>query len=288
MAEKENFEDDNLENDNKQDENDFNKELEEIEKKLTNNKDFKELVNSTIDYYKQLSDIKVEELMMKENERLLKLGYGIYYEEAERPDEERMYVHEGVSCSKCGIKSIIGTRYLCSECEYFNLCPLCEKLNFYEKEYHEHNFYKIRKKEDMDKFQCDYKFEIDIKNNEVEIHKDNINNRYKFSFKNTGKKDWPEKTFVKCLSDVSNCDFDQKYIGGAKTNINKDIEITIKNMTFSQKEYCRCVITLFGKDKNDDIIKFLSPFEIHFIDPNKEKEKEKKKEKEIKNVDNNI
>ncbi len=101
MADNENFEDDNLENDNKQDENDFNKELEEIEKKLTNNKDFKELVDSTIDYYKQLSDIKVEELMMKENERLLKLGYGIYYEEAERPDEERMYVHEGVSCSKC-------------------------------------------------------------------------------------------------------------------------------------------------------------------------------------------
>ena len=282
MAENENFEDDNLENDNKQDENDFNKELEEIEKKLTNNKDFKELVNSTIDYYKQLSDIKVEELMMKENERLLKLGYGIYYEEAERTDEERMYVHEGVSCSKCGIKSIIGTRYLCSECEYFNLCPLCEKLNFYEKEYHEHNFYKIRKKEDMDKFQCDYKFEILINKNVVEKHKDDNNNKYKFSFKNTGKKDWPEKTFVKCLADVSNCDFEQKNIGGVKINMIKEIKVTIKKMVFSEREYCRCVITLYGLDESGNIIKFLSPFEIHFTDPNKEKEKE------IKNVDNNI
>ena len=282
MSENEDLQDDNLENNNKQDENDFNKELEEIEKKLTNNKDFKELVSSTIDYYKQLSDIKVEELMMKENERLLKLGYGIYYEEAERPDDERMYVHEGVSCSKCGIKSIIGTRYLCSECEYFNLCPLCEKLNFYEKEYHEHNFYKIRKKEDMDKFQCDYKFEI-LNNNEVEKHREDNNYKYRFCIKNTGKKNWPEKTFVKCLADVSNCDFEQKFIGGLKINSNKEIEVIIKKMIFSQREYCRCVITLYGQDdQNDNIIKFLSPFEIHFIEPKKEKEKE------IKNVDNNI
>ena len=279
MSENEDLQDDNLENNNKQDENDFNKELEEIEKKLTNNKDFKELVNSTIDYYKQLSDIKVEELMMKENERLLKLGYGIYYEEAERPDEERMYVHEGVSCSKCGIKSIIGTRYLCSECEYFNLCPLCEKLNFYEKEYHEHNFYKIRKKEDMDKFQCDYKFEI-LGNNEVEKHSDKNNNEYNFTFKNTGNKDWPQNTFVKCITNVSNCEFEEYNIGGLKIDKKKAINLTITNMFFSQKEYCRCVITLYAlDDKNDNIIKFLSPFEINFIKP--------KKEKEIKNVDNN-
>jgi hypothetical protein len=285
MAENEDLQDNNLENNNKQDENDFNKELEEIEKKLTNNKDFKELVDSTIDYYKQLSDIKVEELMMKENERLLKLGYGIYYEEAERPDEERMYVHEGVSCSKCGIKSIIGTRYLCSECEYFNLCPLCEKLNFYEKEYHEHNFYKIRKKEDMDKFQCDYKFEIDIVNNEIEKHREDNNNIYRLYFKNTGKKDWPKNTFVKCIPQVSNCELEENNIVGLKRGATKAIDLIIKNMTFSQKkEYCRCVITLYGLDESDNIIKFLSPFEIHFIEPKKEKEKEK----EIKNVDNNI
>lgn len=271
----------NEENNVKQDENDLIKELEEVEKKLKDNKDFKELVKASIDYYKQLSEIKVNELMMKEDERLLKLAHGIYYEEAERPDDERMYVHEGVSCSKCGIKSIIGTRYLCSVCEYFNLCPLCEKLNFYEA-YHEHDFYKIRKKEDLDKFQCDYKFEIDINENEYPKHEDNNNNKYRFSFINTGKKNWPQMTYVKCLTDASNCEFEKKFIGGVTIGNKKEIELLINNIVVSEKEYCRCVITLYGQDANHNEIKFLSPFEIHFIEP------KKKKDKDMKNVENNI
>ena len=272
----------NEENNVKQDENDLIKELEEVEKKLKDNKDFKELVKASIDYYKQLSEIKVNELMMKEDERLLKLAHGIYYEEAERPDDERMYVHEGVSCSKCGIKSIIGTRYLCSVCEYFNLCPLCEKLNFYEGAYHEHDFYKIRKKEDLDKFQCDYKFEIDINENEYPKHEDNNNNKYKFTFINSGNKNWPQMTFVKCLTDASNCQFEEKWIGGLKKDSRKEIELLINNIAFSEKEYCRCVITLYGQDENKNEIKFLSPFEIHFIEP------KKKNDKDMKNVENNI
>ena len=257
-------------------EKEFEKKLEELENKLKDNKDFENLVTTSLDYYKQLSDIKVDELMMKENERLLKLAYGIYYEEAERSDEERMYVHEGVSCSKCGIKSIIGTRYLCSVCEYFNLCPLCEKLNFYEGEYHDHDFIKIRKKDDLNKFNCDYKFEIELKNNEVEKHEDK-NDKYKFFFKNTGNEDWPQNTYIKCITTESNCDFEEKYIGGLKIGKTKEIELNIKNIIFSQREYCRCVITLYVKDQKQ--IKFISPFEIHFIE---------KKKNELQNKDNNI
>ena len=257
-------------------EKEFEKELEELENKLKDNKDFKNLVTTSLDYYKQLSEIKVDELMMKENERLLKLAYGIYYEEAERTDEERMYVHEGVSCSKCGIKSIIGTRYLCSVCEYFNLCPLCEKLNFYEGEYHDHDFIKIRKKDDLNKFNCDYKFEIELGNNEVEKHEDK-NDKYKFFFINTGKKDWPQNTYIKCITTESNCDFEEKYIGGLTKGKKKEIELNIKNIIFSQREYCRCVITLYVKDQKQ--IKFISPFEIHFI---------QKKKNELQNKDNNI
>ena len=257
-------------------EKEFEKELEELEKNLKDNKDFKNLLNTSLEYYKQLSDIKVDELKMKENERLLKLAYGIYYEEAERTDEERMYVHEGVSCSKCGIKSIIGTRYLCSVCEYFNLCPLCEKLNFYEGEYHDHDFIKIRKKDDLNKFNCDYKFEIELKNNEVEKHEDK-NDKYKFFFKNTGNEDWPQNTYIKCITTESNCDFEEKYFGGLTKGNKKEIELNIKNIIFSQREYCRCVITLYVKDQKQ--IKFISPFEIHFI---------QKKKNELQNKDNNI
>lgn len=35
-------------------------------------------------------------------------------------------IHEGVSCSKCGIAQINGPRYRCFSCEDYNLCEICE------------------------------------------------------------------------------------------------------------------------------------------------------------------
>ena len=265
-------------------EKEFEKELEELENKLKGNKDFENLVTTSLDYYKQLSDIKVDELMMKENERLLKLAYGIYYEEAERSDEERMYVHEGVSCSKCGIKSIIGTRYLCSVCEYFNLCPLCEKLNFYEGEYHDHDFIKIRKKEDLTKltkYNSNYDFTIHtngLNENEILI---NISNKYNFEIENNGKNDWPSKTIIYCIPQVSNYEFKKLEIVGLKKNQKRNITFEfIDKPHFSQYDYCRCVMKIYGIDDQENIINFISPYELHFI-------RDKNKENNEKNKDNN-
>ncbi len=36
------------------------------------------------------------------------------------------YVHEGISCVKCGTRPIKGTRYKCYVCPDFNLCEFCE------------------------------------------------------------------------------------------------------------------------------------------------------------------
>ncbi len=34
-------------------------------------------------------------------------------------------VHEGIECDNCGAKSFEGTRYLCANCDYYNLCEKC-------------------------------------------------------------------------------------------------------------------------------------------------------------------
>ena len=42
-------------------------------------------------------------------------------------------------CNGCGIKPIVGIRYVCSECKNFNFCETCE-----ENVKHEHYFLKVR------------------------------------------------------------------------------------------------------------------------------------------------
>ena len=34
-------------------------------------------------------------------------------------------MHEGIECDNCGAKGFEGTRYLCANCDYFNLCEKC-------------------------------------------------------------------------------------------------------------------------------------------------------------------
>lgn len=55
------------------------------------------------------------------------------------------YVHEGISCVKCGTRPIKGTRYKCFVCSDFNLCEFCEtQANEHTLE---HAFLKIRRPE---------------------------------------------------------------------------------------------------------------------------------------------
>jgi hypothetical protein len=58
---------------------------------------------------------------------------------------EQGFIHEGISCIKCGTRPIKGTRYKCFVCSDFNLCEFCEtQANDHTLE---HAFLKIRRPE---------------------------------------------------------------------------------------------------------------------------------------------
>ena len=43
-------------------------------------------------------------------------------------------IHNGIECDSCGVKNFDGIRYLCANCDYYNLCEKCyiqEKYDHY-------------------------------------------------------------------------------------------------------------------------------------------------------------
>ena len=98
--------------------------------------------------------------------------------------------HRDIICSNCFEKDFIGNRYMCSECNNYNLCQKCEKC-LIEKEIHdrEHTFIQLK-----DPIQADDYFEYNniIGNYIKEIN--NISNKgnyydLKITIINNGKKD---------------------------------------------------------------------------------------------------
>jgi hypothetical protein len=51
-------------------------------------------------------------------------------------------IHEGSKCTLCGISPIVGYRYHCNVCKYFDLCTECEEKSG---ESHPHPLLKFRK-----------------------------------------------------------------------------------------------------------------------------------------------
>eukprot|EP00698_Gefionella_okellyi_P026143 TRINITY_DN9874_c0_g1_i1.p1 TRINITY_DN9874_c0_g1~~TRINITY_DN9874_c0_g1_i1.p1 ORF type:complete len:261 (-),score=48.58 TRINITY_DN9874_c0_g1_i1:65-742(-) len=41
-------------------------------------------------------------------------------------------VHQGISCNDCGVRPIIGTRYKCTVCYNYDLCPECQASERYK------------------------------------------------------------------------------------------------------------------------------------------------------------
>jgi len=100
--------------------------------------------------------------------------------------------HKDIICSNCFEKDIKGNRYICSECNNYNLCQKCEKL-LNEKEIHdrEHTFIQIK-----DPIQADDYFEYNnIIGNYCKEIKKNSNDKQKNDYKlditviNNGKND---------------------------------------------------------------------------------------------------
>ena len=229
--------------------------LREINTKNRNKFQIK-ISNELIESYNKIIETRKKQLIQNEMNLELDISYFINPNKNIRV-EERLYKHEGISCSSCGIKPISGHRYMCLECPYYNLCSLCEL-----KESHEHYLTKIRFKEDLDNknyFSNDFRFKVIFLKKEVNMNKDN---KCEFNLENIGTRDWPKDTSIICLKDCSDCDFDPTHLGKVESGKKGTVNVRMKKINFSKNNKCRCVFTLKGKDRDNNLIKFLFPYEI--------------------------
>ena len=213
-------------------------------------------IKNILEYFEEIKKQKVDD----EKNRLITVSYLIDPNE-NISEKERLYKHEGISCSKCKIKNIKGNRYMCKECPYYNLCFICEFVNYYDENPHEHDFIKIRTEKDLNKIKGDYRFKMSFNKNEISMTKNDI---YELNFENIGEKDWPKETKVVCLKDNSDCEFDDTLIGKVESHKKMTVNIKMKNMKFTNN-ICHCTFTLKAKDRNNRDIKFLFPSEINII-----------------------
>jgi hypothetical protein len=98
--------------------------------------------------------------------------------------------HTDIICSNCFEKDFIGNRYMCSECNNYNLCQKCEKSSI-EKEIHdrEHTFIEIKEPIQINDY---FEYSNIIGNYCKEINNIQIMGNYydlKITIINNGKKD---------------------------------------------------------------------------------------------------
>ena len=92
--------------------------------------------------------------------------------------------HQNVICNNC-YEKVKGKRFICSECNNYNLCQNCEK-NFFKKQIHnrDHVLIQINKPIDVDNNLL--KYNNIIKQNNIVITADITNFKLNFSFINNG------------------------------------------------------------------------------------------------------
>ncbi len=230
---------------------------------------FKPLLNKAKEYYDNKMKYEIEKDKRKREQRYLHLSYFIYYskyKELNVPKEERLYIHDGIRCEKCGVYPIQGHRYFCPICLLYNLCALCEKLEEYEQNPHEHGLIKLRKKEDLNSFNEKYKFEIEIQNmtKNFEI-KTNKNNVYNINVLNKGKEPWPRDTSITCIKELSDLEIQEGTIGNVEPGSKKTYQLRLKNVNFRDSNVKNVVLTLKAKLRSGEDIKFLYPIELRIF-----------------------
>ena len=102
-------------------------------------------------------------------------------------------IHYGIKCEKCFQEPIKGYRYKCSVCNDYNLCDKCEEKNSIENE-HPHNFIKIRKDQNNNRFNySNYSYEcIKIEPEILEFFEGTEQANFEITLKNNGNEAWPE------------------------------------------------------------------------------------------------
>ena len=135
----------------------YNFQIEKVKKlpkwKKKENKEY--LQSSLKDSWKNISNDIIKDL----NSLKLEQGCAEYsklkkqFEESEKKINKQK--HNDIVCNNCYKKDFSGKRFICAECNNYNLCQDCEKL-FYKKQIHErdHTLVQINKtpKDDLSKY----------------------------------------------------------------------------------------------------------------------------------------
>ena len=92
------------------------------QKKQTN---YSEILEKTLET--QLNNLKENLKSMLNEEQLQKLAQ--IYEAKNENEKNEKITHNNIICNNCYSQNIQGLRFVCAECENFNLCENCEKNN---------------------------------------------------------------------------------------------------------------------------------------------------------------
>ncbi len=187
------------------------------------NSQLEELINSKYIEFKEnlLNDLSEKKL---EKER----------EFFKKNKEEKSSIHKNIICTNCFKKNFSGKRYICCECDNYNLCEDCEELRC--KKFIEHNlnhiFLKLNKpiNVDINKYDNIIKGKnqnLTVKNNEAIAN---------ITIFNTG-----EESLKDCF--LSQIIFGRKVLTGKKIKIEEDV---------NQNEKIDCSIVM---DVNKETVK---------------------------------
>ena len=74
--------------------------------------------------------------------------------------------HDNIECNKCNALPIKGYRYICLNCNHYNLCEQCFEINL-DSPFHEHSFYRLKDKEIIQQFRMKYNTPIKYKDEAI-------------------------------------------------------------------------------------------------------------------------
>ena len=147
---------------------------------------FENILKETLDivYQPIIDEIKSDVSLGKLEES--QINYSELKNQLIQKENQLNEEHPNVICNNC-FEKIIGRRFICSECNNYNLCQQCEKL-FFKKQIHnrKHVLIQINSPIDVDII----KYNNIIANNNKEEKKDSKDFFYTFTCLNNGSIEW--------------------------------------------------------------------------------------------------
>ena len=133
--------------------NEYNKENIKLKKEINEyNKENIQLKKEINEYNKENINLK------KDNDQLKKENQNYKKKIKNIENSKNKTIHDNIECNKCNKIPIKGYRYICSKCNYYNICEQCYEINL-DIPFHKHYFFRLEhkiSKEYIEKFRNKY------------------------------------------------------------------------------------------------------------------------------------